>query len=163
MYNTESSQSSLGRVGPSYAPVMASRFYARRRLDAASYPDVSLLMKCARKERREGDNGRNLPSVSFPWPLAVHYQSLVSRSPLPCEKRSAWGGGWTWRMLSLRRWSRLLKGKSHELRMCEARRNAWKILQNLAKTRWWPQVVEPAMAVKIEFGSQRKDFWSQAV
>ena len=35
-----------------------------------------------------------LPSVPFPWSLAVHYQSLVSRSPLPCEKRSAWGGGW---------------------------------------------------------------------
>ena len=53
--------------------------------------------KCARKGRREGDNGRDalrLPSVPFPWSLAVHHQSLVSRSPLPCEKRSAWGGGW---------------------------------------------------------------------
>ena len=30
----------------------------------------------------------------FPWFLAVHHQSLVSRSPLPCKKRSAWGGGW---------------------------------------------------------------------
>ena len=26
--------------------------------------------------------------------LAVHHQSLVSRSSLLCEKRSAWGGGW---------------------------------------------------------------------
>jgi len=33
------------------------------------------------------------PSVPFPSSLAVHHQSLVSRSPLPCEKRSAWGGG----------------------------------------------------------------------
>ena len=36
-----------------------------------------------------------LPSVPFPWSLAVHHQSLVSPSPLPCEKRSAWGGGWS--------------------------------------------------------------------
>ena len=33
--------------------------------------------------------------VPFPWSLAVYHQSLVSRSPLPCEKRSAWGGGCT--------------------------------------------------------------------
>ena len=46
------------------------------------------LSRCARKGRWEG------PSVPFPWSLAVHHQSLVSRSPLPCEKRSAWGGGW---------------------------------------------------------------------
>ena len=49
--------------------------------------------KCARKGRREGDRLR-LPSVPLPWFLAVHHQSLVSRSPLPCKKRSAWGGGW---------------------------------------------------------------------
>ena len=36
--------------------------------------------KCARKGRREGDNG------PFPCSLAVHHQSLVSRSPLPCAK-----------------------------------------------------------------------------
>ena len=41
-----------------------------------------------------------------------------------------------------------LKVKSHELRMCEPKRNAKKILLNLAKARWRPQVVEPAMAVK---------------
>ena len=55
--------------------------------------------KCARKGRREGDNGRDalrLPFVPFPWSLVVHHQSLVSRSPLPCEKRSAWGGGCTY-------------------------------------------------------------------
>ena len=49
--------------------------------------------KCPRKGRREGDNGLRLPFVPFPWSLVVHHQSLVSRSPLPCEKRSAWGGG----------------------------------------------------------------------
>ena len=55
----------------------------------ASYPDVSLLVKmCAQREREEES------SVPFPWSLAVHHQSLVSRSPLPCEKWSAWGGGW---------------------------------------------------------------------
>ena len=51
--------------------------------------------KCARNGGREGDNGLHLPSVPFPWLLAIHHQSLVSRSPLPCKKRSAWGGGWT--------------------------------------------------------------------
>ena len=40
------------------------------------------------------------------------------------------------------------KGKSHELHMCETKLNSWKILRNLAKTWWRPQVVEPAMAVK---------------
>ena len=42
----------------------------------------------------------------------------------------------------------VLEVKSHELRMCEPKRNAQKILLNLAKTRWRPQVMEPAMAVK---------------
>ena len=41
-----------------------------------------------------------------------------------------------------------VKGKSHELHMSEPKRNVWKILLNLAKTRWRPQVLEPAMAVK---------------
>ena len=44
-----------------------------------------------------GETSLRLPSVPFPWSLAVHHQSLVSRSPLPCEKRrSAWGGGCPW-------------------------------------------------------------------
>ena len=43
---------------------------------------------------KEGGKETRLPSVPFPWSLAVHHQSLVSRLPLPCEKRSAWGGGW---------------------------------------------------------------------
>ena len=43
---------------------------------------------------------RILPSNTFTHTclvprLAVHNQSLLSRSPLPCEKRSAWGGGCT--------------------------------------------------------------------
>ena len=32
----------------------------------------------ARKGRREGDNGLHLQSVSFPWSLAAHHQSLAS-------------------------------------------------------------------------------------
>ena len=36
-----------------------------------------------------GETALRLPSVPFPWSLAVHHQSLVSRSPLPCEKRNA--------------------------------------------------------------------------
>ena len=34
--------------------------------------------KFARKGRREGENGLPLPSVPFPWSLAVHHQSLDS-------------------------------------------------------------------------------------
>ena len=48
----------------------------------ASYLDVSLSRwTCARKGRREGDNGRDvlrLACVPFPWFLAVHHQSLAS-------------------------------------------------------------------------------------
>ena len=33
-----------------------------------------------------GETALRLPSVPFPWSLAVHHQSFVSRSPLPCEK-----------------------------------------------------------------------------
>ena len=33
--------------------------------------------RCARKGRREGDNRLRLPSVPFPWSLAVHHQSLA--------------------------------------------------------------------------------------
>ena len=54
----------------------------------ASYPDVSLDMRA-----KEGGKETTGESVPFPWSLAVYHQSLVSRSPLPCEKRSTWGGG----------------------------------------------------------------------
>ena len=48
-----------------------------------SYPDVSLsVKKCAQRKAR-----RRHP---FHGPLRV----ITSHSPLPCEKRSAWGGGW---------------------------------------------------------------------
>ena len=51
---------------------------------SALYPDVSLSMKmCAQRKA-----GRSLYSSSGPLRL------IISRSPLPCEKRSAWGGGW---------------------------------------------------------------------
>ena len=46
-------------------------------------------LKCARKGRREGDNGLRLPSVPFPWSLAAHHQSLAFRSRLCQEKNEA--------------------------------------------------------------------------
>ena len=53
--------------------------------------------KLAHKRRREGDNGRDgakLPVCSLPMvPCGSSPVTRVSRSPLPCEKRSAWGGG----------------------------------------------------------------------
>ena len=51
---------------------------------SALYPDVSLSMKlCAQRKA-----GRSLYSSNGPLRL------IISRSPLSCEKRSAWGGGW---------------------------------------------------------------------
>ena len=53
--------------------------------------------KCARKGRREGDNGWDSASpavCSLPMvPCGSSPVTLVSRSPLRWEKRSAWGGG----------------------------------------------------------------------
>ena len=48
--------------------------------------------KRARKGRREGDNRRDvlrLPSVPFPWSLAVHHQSLAFRARLYDAKNEA--------------------------------------------------------------------------
>ena len=51
---------------------------------SASYPDVSLSMKmCAQRKA-----GRSL------YPYHGPLRLIASHSPLPCEKRSAWGGGW---------------------------------------------------------------------
>ena len=61
-------------------------------ISSLSDPDVSLSMKCARKGRREGDNGQDvlrLPSVPFPWSLAVHNQSLAFRARLYDAKNEA--------------------------------------------------------------------------
>ena len=63
----------------------SSKWILRKK--AASYPDVSL--RCARKGRREGDNGRGLPSVPFPWSLAVHHQSPTFRARLCHAKNEA--------------------------------------------------------------------------
>ena len=41
-----------------------------------------------------GETSHRLLSVPFPWSLAIHHQSLAFRTRLPCENRSAWGGGW---------------------------------------------------------------------
>ena len=57
------------------------------------------LFRCARKGRREGDNGRDVASpavCTLPMvPCGSSPVTRVSRSPLPCEKRSAWGRGCT--------------------------------------------------------------------
>ena len=58
----------------------------------ASYPDVSLLMKmCAQRKagRRQRPAVCTLPMVPCG---SSPVTPRVSRSPLPCEKRSAWGG-----------------------------------------------------------------------
>ena len=86
--------------------------------NAASYPDVSLSRwKCARKWRREGDNGRDGPSPAVcTLPLVPSGSSpvtRVSRSPLRCEKRSALGGGWTQWIKSGRRASKNCIEKQH--------------------------------------------------
>ena len=39
---------------------------------------------------RAKEGGKETTSVPLPWSLTVR----VSRSPLRCEKRSTWGGGW---------------------------------------------------------------------
>ena len=67
-------------------------------LAAASYQDVSLSMKmCAqRKAGRRQRATRASPAVcNLPMiPCGSSPVTRVSRSPLPCEKRSAWGGRW---------------------------------------------------------------------
>ena len=56
----------------------------------ASYPVVSLSMCAQRKAgRRQSPTVYTLPMV----PRGSSPVTRVSRSPLPCEKRSAWGGG----------------------------------------------------------------------
>ena len=50
----------------------------RHNLRPASYPDISLAIKCVRKGWREGDNRLCLPSVPFPRSLAVYPQLLTS-------------------------------------------------------------------------------------
>ena len=59
--------------------------YQLTRAVAASYPDVSLLMKmCAQRNAGRTQRGFafRLPSVPFPWSLAVHHQSLAFRARL---------------------------------------------------------------------------------
>ena len=66
----------------------------------ASYPDASLSMKmCA--QRKAGRRQRVSPAVCT-LPMVTCSSSpvtRVSRSPLPCEKRRAWGGGWNYNVL----------------------------------------------------------------
>ena len=58
----------------------------------ALYLDVFLSMKmCAKEGRKEttGEMSLRLPSVPFPWSLAVHHQSLAFRARLYDEKNEA--------------------------------------------------------------------------
>ena len=61
---------------------MTSCGNALYKIVSASYPDPLFRWKCERKGRREEDNERRLPSVPFPWSLAVHHQSLAFRASL---------------------------------------------------------------------------------
>ena len=71
-------------------PQKKGRTLCGRVYHSAWYPDVSLLMKmCSQRKAGRRQQASRLPCVPFSWSLAVHHQSLVSRSPLPCEKRSA--------------------------------------------------------------------------
>ena len=67
--------------------------YLWNRSHAASYTDVSLSMRA--KESGEGENGEtSLDPLRF---IASHTRvTRAFRARLPlCEKRRAWGGGWT--------------------------------------------------------------------
>ena len=61
-------------------------------MGAASYPDVSLDENVRVKEggkETTGETALRLPSVAFPWSLAVHHQSLAFRARLYDEKNEA--------------------------------------------------------------------------
>ena len=61
-------------------------------MGAASYPDVSLDENVRVKEggkETTGEIALRLPSVAFPWSLAVHHQSLTFRARLYDEKNEA--------------------------------------------------------------------------
>ena len=61
-------------------------------MGAASYPDVSLDENVRAKEggkETTGETALRLPSVAFPWSLAVHHQSLAFRARLYDEKNEA--------------------------------------------------------------------------
>ena len=66
----------------------------------ASYPDASLSMKMC-PQRKPGRRQRASPAVCT-LPMVTCGSSpvtRVSRSPLPREKRGAWGGGWNYNVL----------------------------------------------------------------
>ena len=63
---------------------------------AASYPDVSLSRaKEGGKETTKETTGSSCRLYPSHGPLRL----ITSRSPLHCEKRSAWGGGWFDRLM----------------------------------------------------------------
>ena len=61
-------------------------------MGAVSYPDVSLDENVRVEEggkETTGETALRLPSVAFPWSLAVHHQSLAFRACLYDEKNEA--------------------------------------------------------------------------
>ena len=59
----------------------------------ASYPDVSLSMKmCAQKKAGRRQRARRRFACRL-YPSHGPLRFITNRSQLPCEKRSAWGGG----------------------------------------------------------------------
>ena len=84
-------------------PIMAdvtSCGNALYKIITASCPDASLLMKMC-TQRKAGRRQRASPTVCT-LPMVTCSSSpvtRVSRSPLPCEKRRAWGGGWNYNVL----------------------------------------------------------------
>ena len=79
---------------------MTSCGNALYKIISASYPDASLSMKmCA--QRKAGRRQRASPAVCT-LPMVTCSSSpvtRVSREPLPCEKRRAWGGIWNYNVL----------------------------------------------------------------
>ena len=57
----------------------------------ASYPDVSLSMKMCTQRKAVRDNGRDSCRL---YPSHGPLRFITSRSPVPWEKQSTWGGGW---------------------------------------------------------------------
>ena len=60
---------------------------------SASYPDVSLSTKmCAQRKAGRRQRARRRFACRL-YPSHGPLRFITSRSPLPCDKRSAWGGG----------------------------------------------------------------------
>ena len=102
--------------------------------------------KLARKGRRERDNGRGGAKPPVCTLSMVPYGSSlvtrVSRSPLPCEKRSAWGGGCRRILTSFPPWNGL---RTPGLRQAS---EGWPCLE--AECPWWFQLCSVSIRLKCK-------------